>query len=339
MKIRIQYLPLLLLMFTRLSAQTEIIDTVKTLKKRTMVDGEMHYNIGNGKTLVYPKPKSFSFITNLPKDAVNIGAAIGKKESIKPLAIIALTTAALVYTDQNIIDEFGKFAQNAGISGDEKNINPITFKLGGKEVALIRLPANINTAFYQLGQGFPSLAIGAGLFIYGKTHNDYRSLSTAGQLAESFFLMGFGTQLVKRITGRQSPSEATIPGGVWHWFPSFKQFQDNTPQYDAFPSGHVATLMSSITIFAENYPEKKWIKPVGYSLTGLVCLSMINNKVHWASDYPLAIGMGLLCAKQVVKRSRKVISNTGNVKKKKGELDYTLSYINGTVAPGISYRF
>ena len=66
---------------------------------------------------------------------------------------------------------------------------------------------------------------------------------------------------------------------------------------------------------------------------------MINNKLHWVSDYPLAIGMGLLCAKQVVKRSRKVISNTGNVKKKKGELDYTLSYINGTVAPGISYTF
>ncbi len=339
MKIRIQYLPLLLLVFTKLSAQTEIIDTVITAKKRTMVNGEMHYNIGNGKTLVYPKPKSFSFITNLPKDAGNIGSTVFKKESVKPLAAIAVSTAALLFIDQNITDEFGKFAHNAGIDADEKNVNLLKFKMGEKEVALFRLPANINTAFYQLGQGFPSLAIGAGLYAYGKIHHDYRALSTASQLAESFILMGVGTQLVKRITGRQSPSDATNRGGNWHFFPSFSEYQNNTPLYDAFPSGHLATLMSSVTIFAENYPEKKWIRPIGYSLSGLVCLSMINNKVHWVSDYPLAIGMGLLCAKQVVKRSRKVISNTGNVKKKKGELDYTLSYINGTVAPGISYTF
>ena len=126
-------------------------------------------------------------------------------------------------------------------------------------------------------------------------------------MAETFILMGVGTQVLKRISGRQSPSAATDAGGDWHFFPSFKNYQSNTPNYDAFPSGHIATLMSTVTILAQNYPEKRYIKPVGYSLIGLVGLSMINNNVHWVSDYPLAIALGYLCARQVVKRSRKII--------------------------------
>ena len=322
-----------------LYAQVTSHDTLLPKPKREIVNGEMHYNIGNGKTLVYSKPKSFSFITNLPKDAGSIGSAIIKKESIKPLLAIAVSTAALLFVDQDITDGFGKFCARNGVYAGEENVNLLKFKTGGKEVALFRLPSNINTAFYQLGQGFPSLAIGAGLYIYGKTHHDYRALSTASQLAESFILMGVGTQLVKRMTGRESPSDASRRGGAWRFFPSFSNFQQNTPKYDAFPSGHLATLMSSVTIFAENYPEKRWIKPLGYSLSGLVCLSMINNKVHWASDYPLAIGMGYLCARQVVKRNRRVISSTGSTKKKHGEMDYTVNYINGTIAPGILYKF
>lgn len=322
-----------------LQAQLNTKDTLLPKPKRELINGEMHYNIGNGKTLVYSKPKSFGFITNLPIDASNIGFALTKKESVKPLLAIAVSTAALLFVDQDITDGFGKFCARNGVNAGEENINLLKFKMGDKEVALFRLPSNINTAFYQLGQGFPSLAIGAGLYIYGKKYHDYRALSTASQLAESFVLMGVGTQLVKRITGRESPSDVSRRGGKWRFFPSFSDFQQNTPKYDAFPSGHLATLMSSVTIFAENYPEKRWIKPLGYSLSGLVCLSMINNRVHWVSDYPLAIGMGYLCARQVAKRYRRVILSNSSTKKRQGEMNYTVNYINGTIAPGILYKF
>lgn len=329
----------LLINIVGLKAQTTTKDSTVRKSRRSLVNGEMYYDIGNGKTLVYAKPRSFEFIKNLPRDGGGIVSAIFKKESLKPLAAIAASTAALLFVDQDITDGFNDFATRNGVVADEKNVNLLKFKTGEKEVALFRLPANINTAFYQLGQGFPSLAIGAGLYVYGKVNKDYRALSTASQLAESFILMGVGTQVVKRITGRQSPSDATRRGGEWHFFPSFSDFQNNTPKFDAFPSGHLATLMSSVTIFAENYPEKTWIKPIGYSLSGLVCLSMINNKVHWASDYPLAIGMGYLCARQVAKRSKRVISSTSVSKKKHSELDYTINYINGAVTPGILLKF
>ena len=314
------------------------VDSIKVNGTTSIIDGEMHYHLKNGQTLIYPKPRSFGFIRNLPGDAGGIVSSAFNKKSLKPWAVIAATTGLLLLVDQPMLDGVREFSDNIGLQGHEKNYNVI-IRPGGKEIALLRLPGNLNTAFYQLGQGFPSLVIGAGLYAYGKIHHDYRALSTASQLAESFILMGVGTQIVKRISGRESPSNATVTAGKWSPFPSFSQYQNNTPQYDAFPSGHIATMMSSITIFAQNYPEKRWIRPVGYSLMALVGYSMLNNEVHWASDYPLAIGMGFLCAKQVAKRNRRVVNKTSASQKKKGEFDFTLNYLAGTVAPGFTYRF
>lgn len=334
------FMPFAILQLLLNAQSVEKSDTVVVRSKVTRVGNEMNYNIGNGRFLVYSKPRNFDFVRSLPRDAGAIAAVPFRKESIKPLAVIAGSTALLILADQNITDGFRKFARNIHLDASEKNKNVLNFKLGSKDVSLMRLPANLNTAVYQIGQGFPSLMIGAGLYTYGKIKNDYRALSTASQLAEAFILMGVSTQLVKRITGRQDPSESVTPGGKWHFFPSFSDYQNHTPNYDAFPSGHLATLMSSVTIFSENYPDKKWIKPVGFSITGLVALSMINNKVHWASDYPLALGMGYLCAKQVSKRSRKIASEpTAASDKKKGELRFTFTSLDGVLLPGVIYTF
>jgi hypothetical protein len=312
-------------------------DSLESAQKIVRTGDQMEYDIGNGKKLVYIKPRQFGFIRDLPGDAAGIVKSAFKKESVKPWLTVTASTALLLLTDQAIADGVIQFSENIHLHPEEKNKNLLNFKMGDKNVSLFRLPANVNTALYQVGQGFPSLLIGAGLFTYGKINNDYRALSTASQLAEAFILMGVGTQIVKRVTGRQSPSESKTPGGNWHFFPSFSKYQNYTPNYDAFPSGHLATLVSSVTIFSNNYPEKKWIKPVGYSLSGLVCYAMINNKVHWASDYPLAIAMGYLCAKQVLKHRNVVTSTTA--RKKKGELSYTFNYLNGSVMPGIVYKF
>ena len=299
---------------------------------------EQAYNLKNGKIYVYPKPRPFSFITRSPGDAAGMVSTTFKKKSIKPLLLITGATTILLFADQSIADHAQHVCRNINLHTAEKNKNLITLKIGKKRTTLIKVPQNINTAFYQLGEGFYGLLIGAGLFTYGKINHDYRSLSTASQLTESFILMGVGTQILKRISGRETPGEATVSGGKWHLFPCFKKFQNNTPKYDAFPSGHLATLMASVTILAENYPEKKWIGPVGYSVTGLVGLAMINNGVHWASDFPLAIGLGYLCARQIVKNSRKLL-HSPLYKKNKRELSYSFNYLNGKALPGIVYKF
>lgn len=299
---------------------------------------EQLYRTGNGKMYIYHKPKAFGFLTNLPKDAAGIVKTSFQKSSIKPWVLVAGSTVLLLFADQTISDNVRQFSANTHFYADEEYKDIISIKLGGKDVSLLKSPKNVNTALYQIGQGAPSLLIGAGLYVYGKLNKNYRAGSTASQLAETFILMGAGTQLLKRMTGRQSPSDATTAGGAWHLFPSFHQFQNRTPFYDAFPSGHLATLMSTVTILAENYPEKKYIKPIGYTITGMVGYAMINNKVHWASDYPLALALGYVCAKQVVKSNRKVVQGS-TVKKKTSTLTYTCNYMNGRLMPGFIYKF
>jgi membrane-associated phospholipid phosphatase len=125
--------------------------------------------------------------------------------------------------------------------------------------------------------------------------------------------MGVTTQILKRFTGRESPSAATTINGVWRPSPSFKSYQNNTSAFDAFPSGHLATMMATVTVLAQNYPEKKWIKPVGYSVMGLTAWAMVNAKVHWISDYPLAIAIGYLAGKVTTMRHKVRVKKTVNL--------------------------
>ncbi|MEO8582490.1 MAG: phosphatase PAP2 family protein [Flavitalea sp.] len=286
----------------------------------------------------YDKPKTFDFITHIPKDALQIAKSPFSKNALEPLLVVAGTTTILLFTDQSISNNIQDISEDAHFRSNENYKNVLSLRMRKKEISIIKAPLNLNTAIYQFGQGFPSLLIGAGLFTMGKIHNDYRALNTASQLAETFIIMGAGTQLLKRITGRQSPSDATRTGGAWHFLPSFKSFQQYTPKYDAFPSGHLATIVSTVTVLADNYPENRWIKPVGYSMTGLLGLAMINNKVHWTSDYPLAFALGYLCAKQVVKNNRRNSKET-ITKKENKEFNVSLSYFNRTFLPTVVYHF
>lgn len=117
--------------------------------------------------------------------------------------------------------------------------------------------------------------------------------------------MGISTQILKRLSGRQTPSRANFAGGRWSAFPSFNNFKNEIDNYDSFPSGHLSTMMATVTVLSKNYPEKKWIKPVGYSLIGLTGFAMMNNKVHWAGDYPLAIALGHVAGSVIVNRHLK----------------------------------
>lgn len=339
---RLQSLVLLFCCCLQVSAQDMSYDTIMPKKNRraakTFIGNEQHYRIDSNTVLIYKKPKHFSFITNLPKDGWEIVKSPFQKNNLKSLGLVAASTGVLLLIDQPVIDGVRKFSDNIHLSGDGGYNDLVKVRIGSTDIKIIRGPKNLNTAIYQFGQGFPSLLLGGGLYVYGKIKNDYRSLSTASQLAETFILMGAGTQIIKRITGRQSPYVATVNGGKWQPLPSFSNYQKNTPNYDAFPSGHLATVMSTVTVLAENYPDKKYIKPIGYTMIGLVGYSMLNNKVHWISDYPLALALGYVSAKQVAKRNRQKVTSAITTKPKP-ELNYTLSSFNGVLTPGVIVSF
>ena len=71
--------------------------------------------------------------------------------------------------------------------------------------------------------------------------------------------------------------------------------------------------MSTLTIITENYPEYPIIKPIGYTLMTLLGLQMMNNGVHWASDYPLSIAMGYYLGKIAVNGGRNPINNSASL--------------------------
>mgnify|MGYP002030756411 CR=1 FL=1 len=91
----------------------------------------------------------------------------------------------------------------------------------------------------------------------------------------------------------------------WELFPNQIEYHKYVSSYDAYPSGHLAVYVGIFTVIAKNYPEYKLIQPAGYTLMTLLGLQMMNNGVHWASDYPLSIAMGYYLGKIVVDKGRK----------------------------------
>ena len=57
------------------------------------------------------------------------------------------------------------------------------------------------------------------------------------------------------------------------------------------------------TIIDNNYPEhRSWLRPLAYAWCALLGFQMVNNAVHWISDYPLGIAMGYVFGKAAVQR-------------------------------------
>lgn len=251
--------------------------------------------------LLFDKPRPFTFLTHVPGDLLGIAKTPFQKSNLKAMAIVAASTAILLPFDQRITNTVGKTSQQIGL-GPKVEYDKI-LRLGLQ--TLFTWPDNLNSAFYQLGEGTTTLGITGLFFIYGKIERDNRSLQTASDLLEAYLSMGITVQTLKRIAGRQAPYKATVAGGRWRPFPSFSKYQHYTTEYDAFPSGHLATMMATTTVLAENYPEKKWIRPLGYLLTGLTGWSMVNNKVHWTSDFPLGLGIGYVAGKLAYKAHHK----------------------------------
>ncbi len=253
---------------------------------------------------VYPKPGALTFIASIPKTFTGVFKESFQRKSITPWVWIAGSTLALWAVDQEIANKTQQFSRYIHLDYSRKYVDVIGFYLGKKKIDIYQAPDNLNTGIYTVGEGMPALLLGAGLLVHGFVKNDYRSLSTASQLMQGLIAVGITTQLLKRMTGRESPFVATQDRGKWRPFPNLISYQNSVSHYDAFPSGHMATMMATTVILAHNYPEKKWIRPVGYSLMSIVGLAMINNGVHWASDYPLAIGIGYVFGKVTVNMNR-----------------------------------
>ena len=265
------------------------------------------YTVAPGVTWHYAKPRPFRWALHIPRDLGQFPAYAFRRENTETLMGLTVSSVALWVADQAILDWSQSFGRFIGLTptSTQKTLVYIPFRLGSANLPLeFNVPDNLNSTFYYLGDGWTHLTVASSFWIYGGLKKDNRALQTSSQLGEAIFSTGLVVQGLKRLTGRQSPYVATKDRGEWHLFPSYSRYQNFVPNYDAFPTGHMATAMATVTVVADNYPEYHFIRPLGYSLIGLLGYSMLNNGVHWASDYPIGVALGYAFGKIAVRAGR-----------------------------------
>jgi hypothetical protein len=144
----------------------------------------------------------------------------------------------------------------------------------------------------NIGDGTTQFALAGSFGAYGLIFKDQKALRTCSQIVQAVLASGAVIQVLKHVTGRESPFVHSTPTGVWKILPNQIDYHRRVPYFDAYPSGHICTSLATVIVVAENYPDVKWIRPAGYVFTTLVGLGMLSNGIHWVSDYPLGLFIG-----------------------------------------------
>jgi membrane-associated phospholipid phosphatase len=210
----------------------------------------------------------YSPLTSIPHDWARSVLMIPEPASLQTLAGVGFATAGLIMVDH----------RTQRMTGDMTRTSPTLRRMAWAAV--------------RFGDGRYHLAFSGALAAYGLAFDDGRALRTGGQIFESMLASGIVVQVLKRTVGRESPVANSGRNGRLRPFPSWNAYSRNQPKYYSFPSGHIATAMSTVTVLAENYPEATWIRPVGYTMVGFLGLSLVNVGYHWYSDLPLGILLG-----------------------------------------------
>ena len=230
-------------------------------------------------------PKFWDMVTNLPEDWQVFSEKTFTKENLGNLAALTALTAGLVAYDYEIWKELERSHKT------DSTIN------------------KINWHFVSAGDGYSQFAL-SGLFgVYGAWTNDARALRTASQTVEVILSTGAVVQIMKHVTGRESPFKSTTRTGKWEPFPEQVRYHSDVQKYDAVPSGHIATAYATFIVVWDNYPEKKWIPYVGYPITLLISSALVATGLHWISDIPLGIALGHSFAKIIMSRNNNSVSN------------------------------
>jgi membrane-associated phospholipid phosphatase len=191
----------------------------------------------------------------------------------------ALITAVMFHYDQQIYDDLYKWKMN----------NPAV-----KEISPV---------ITDLGDGTFSIGLFGGFAGYGLIFKNDKAFEVGKIGLESFLLTGVTVQLLKHLCGRERPSAATRDGGFWHGPFSYLREPKGgkgISSFDAFPSGHTATIFAAATTISDFYTEP-WVSYTCYSLASLTAISRITESTHWISDCFIGAIIGYYGTKLVEK--------------------------------------
>ena len=245
---------------------------------------------------------------------------MNQKQAIH-LGEFSIITAGLIVSDASI----DKFARKLRLNNQYiNNASPVITQLGGPY------------SFYLLG------ACG----LYGVLGHDKRAQVTTLLATQAMITSGILTRVGKLLTSRERPSASYNishePGGEWYGMINYINYDaSNTKKpgssYDAFPSGHTATIFSIATVFAKMYSDKPAIPIIAYSTATLVGLSRLTEHAHWMSDVFVGAALGYLCGNQVVNNYRKTYSLSAPAHKHKN-IALDMDYSNNQLLVGLKYK-
>lgn len=233
--------------------------------------------------------KGLQIVTGIPQSAVRTLKTSFSKDAIVPWSIIAVSSYGLYSADQEILEEVQRWGRDAKV-GNSDNTKTI---IEAGPYPLFRFPSDTGSALYYLGDGWTHATIAGSFLLTGQFVEGNRAHNTGLEILHGMFVSTIFSQTLKRSTGRESPSQATKDRGSWRPFTDPRKYGQNTARYDAFPSGHVMTATLTFTVINENYPEYWYVTlPIAGVWITALGLQMVNNGVHWASDYPLGMAIG-----------------------------------------------
>ncbi len=240
-------------------------------------------------------------ITETPTTFLNAFKLGTQRDQLgKWAAVIGLTIPLITY-DEDIYIETQKIGRRWNISTDDK-LKPYG-KIG--DYTLMWGPSDVSSSLYFLGDGWIHLGAAAGFLATGYFTDSTRPFNTAIELFNGFLCSTLVSQGLKKSFGREAPAVREAPGGIWRPFPSWADYDSEKTRHDAFPSGHVMTTTITFMILRGNYPEyESWLWPAQIVYTTALGVGMVNNGIHWASDYPLGIALGYFFGKSALKMAK-----------------------------------
>ncbi len=219
------------------------------------------------------------------------------KAAIPGWGLMLGATAITYHYDEKLYSYSQQKGRDWGI-GNEDNTSPLLQAYGHE---LVRVPTDTGSFLYFLGDGWMHFAIAGSMVGASYASGSTYDFNTGIMIAHGMVVSTIFNQALKRSFGRESPEVKTSERGSWNLFPSFNDYNTKTASYDGMPSGHVMTATLTFTILAERYSQyQTQIYTVGGVWISALAFQMMNNGVHWASDYPLGIAMGWVFGKAAV---------------------------------------
>ena len=282
-----------------------------------------------------PFPDIWQMPTYIYEDYITAYDRVFDEEAIPYWWAVGLSTAVLLATDDKWISESKRLGKKWGLSTGDTLETYVS--IGGQSV--FRAPTDTGSWMYYIGDGWTHSAIAAGFLATGAWTDNDKTYGVGFELIEGMITTTIATQFLKHITGHDTPNTATKPRGRWDFFPNQQDYMDCVPCYDAFPSGHLAVGSMTLTVIHKNYPDNPWVMPVGVTLLSALSFQMMNNGVHWASDYPVAIALGYTFGSIAYERGQRALERASRQGTEVSSAQWIPIFGDGVVGLGVYSQF